>query len=103
MSTRSRTPQEIRASIEQNRTELGQSLERLRGEVVRITDWRGQLRLHQQQAMVAAGVAGFVLGGGLAALGGIAFGRRRRKPPPPQSLKEVLRAQVDEFVGALRS
>jgi hypothetical protein len=53
--------------------------------------------------MVAAGVAGFVLGGGLAALGGIAFGRRRRKPPPPQSLKEVLRAQVDEFVGALRS
>jgi hypothetical protein len=103
MSTRSRTPQEIRASIEQNRTELGQSLERLRGEVVRITDWRGQLRLHQQQAMVAAGVAGFVLGGGLAAVGGIAFGRRRRKPPPPQSLKELVRAQVDEFVGALRS
>jgi hypothetical protein len=103
MSTRSRTPQEIRASIEQNRTELGQSLERLRGEVVRLTDWRGQLRLHQQQAMVAAGVAGFVLGGGLAAIGGIAFGRRRRKPPPPQSLKELVRAQVDEFVGALRS
>ena len=103
MSTRSRTPQEIRASIEQNRTELGQSLERLRGEVVRLTDWRGQLALHQQQAMVAAGVAGFVLGGGLAALGGIAFGRRRRKPPPPASLKELLRAQVDEFVGALRS
>ncbi|HEY2652057.1 MAG TPA: DUF3618 domain-containing protein [Solirubrobacteraceae bacterium] len=103
MSTRSRTPQEIRASIEQNRTELGQSLERLRGEVVRLTDWRGQLRLHQQQAMVAAGVTGFVLGGGLAAIGGIAFGRRRRKPPPPRSLKELVRAQVDEFVGALRS
>ena len=28
-----RTPEEIRASIEQNRQELGQSLERLRGEV----------------------------------------------------------------------
>jgi hypothetical protein len=103
MSTRSRTPQEIRASIEQNRTELGQSLERLRGEVVRLTDWRGQLRLHQQQAMVAAGVTGFVLGGGLAAISGIAFGRRRRKPTPPRSLKELVRAQVDEFVGALRS
>jgi hypothetical protein len=99
MATRS--PDEIRASIEQNRVELGQSLERLRGEVVRLTDWRGQLRIHQQQALVAAGVAGFVLGGGLAALGGL--GRRRRKPPPPQGWKEILRVQVDEFVGALRS
>ena len=103
MSARSRSPQEIRASIEQNRVELGQSLERLRGEVVRLTDWRGQLRLHQQQAVVVAGVAGFVLGGGLAALGGIAFGRRRRTPPPPQNLRELLRAQLDEFVGAVRS
>ena len=67
-----RSPEEIRASIEQNRTELGQSLERLRGEVVRLTDWRAQLRLHQQQATVAAGVAGFVLGGGVAALSGTA-------------------------------
>jgi Protein of unknown function (DUF3618) len=97
-----RSPEEIRASIEQNRAELGQSLDRLRGEVVRLTDWRGQLRLHQQQAMVAAGVTGFVVGGGLAALGGIAFGRRRRKPPPPQDWKQFVRAQVDEFVGALR-
>jgi hypothetical protein len=77
MATRS--PDEIRASIEQNRQELGSSLERLRGEVVRLTDWRAQLRVHQQQATVAAGVAGFVLGGGIAALGGIAFGRRRRR------------------------
>jgi len=98
-----RSPDEIRASIEQNRSELGQSLDRLRGEVVRLTDWRGQLRLHQQQAMIAAGVTGFVIGGGLAAIGGIAFGRRRRKPPPPQDWKQFVRAQVDEFVGALRS
>jgi len=97
-----RSPEEIRASIEQNRVELGQSLERLRGEVVRLTDWRGQLRIHQQQAMIVAGVAGFVVGGGIAALGGIAFGRRRRKPPPPQDWKQFVRAQVDEFVGALR-
>jgi hypothetical protein len=69
-----RTPEEIRASIEQNREELGASLERLRGEVVRLTDWRSQLRRHQQQAVIAAGAAGFVLGGGLAALNALTFG-----------------------------
>jgi len=74
-----RTPQEIRASIEQNRQELGTSIERLRVEVVRLTDWRAPLRRHQQQAMIAAGVAGFVLGGGVAALGGLTFGRRRNR------------------------
>jgi hypothetical protein len=77
MSTR--TPQEIRASIEQNRVELGTSIEKLRVEVVRLTDWRSSLRAHQQPAMIAAGAAGFVLGGGLAALGALTFGRRRRK------------------------
>ena len=74
-----RTPEEIRASIEQNRQQLGTSLEKLRVEVVRVTDWRAQLRSHQQQAMIAAGVAGFVLGGGIAALGALTFGRRRRR------------------------
>jgi Protein of unknown function (DUF3618) len=73
-----RTPEEIRASIEQNRQELGTSLERLRMEVVRVTDWRSQLRRYQPQAMIAAGVAGFVLGGGIAAIGALTFGRRRR-------------------------
>ncbi len=74
-----RSPEEIRASIEQNRQELGSSLERLRGEVVKVTDWRAQLRRHQQQLTVGAGVAGFVLGGGVAALGALTIGRRRRK------------------------
>jgi dienelactone hydrolase len=74
-----RTPEEIRASIEQNRQELGTSLEKLRMEVVQLTDWRSQLRRHQQQVTVAAGVAGFVLGGGVAALGALTFGRRRRR------------------------
>jgi Protein of unknown function (DUF3618) len=74
-----RSPEEIRASIEQNRAELGASLERLRGEVVRLTDWRSQLRQHQSQALVAAGVAGFVLGGGIAALSGLMLGRRRSR------------------------
>jgi hypothetical protein len=71
-----RTPEEIRASIEQNREQLGTSLDKLRVEVVRITDWRAQLRTHRRQAMIGAGIAGFVLGGGIAALGGLA--RRRR-------------------------
>ncbi len=95
-----RSPEEIRASIEQNRTELGQSLERLRGEVVRLTDWRGQLRLHQQQAAIAAGVAGFVLGGGVAAMGAIVF-RRRRKPPQPENLSQALRLQLNQAVSGL--
>jgi hypothetical protein len=74
-----RPPQEIRASIEQNRQELGTSLEKLRREVVHLTDWRGQIRLHQKQVLIGAGVAGFVLGGGIAALGALTFGRHRRK------------------------
>jgi Protein of unknown function (DUF3618) len=77
MATRS--PQEIRASIEQNREELGTAIERLRVEVVKLTDWRGQLRKHEPQVLIGAAVAGFVLGGGAAALGALTFGRRRRK------------------------
>jgi hypothetical protein len=74
-----RTPEEIRASIEENRRELVVSLDKLRGEVVQLTDWRSQLVAHQRQVMIGAGVAGFVLGGGIAALGGLVFGRRRRR------------------------
>jgi Protein of unknown function (DUF3618) len=77
MATRS--PDEIRASIEQNRQELGTSLEKLRGEVVRITDWRAQLRRHGTQVLIGAGVAGFILGGGVAALGGLASARSSRR------------------------
>jgi hypothetical protein len=74
-----RTPDQIRASIEQNRQQLGTSLEKLRGEVAELTDWRSQLRQHQPAIMIGAGVAGFVLAGGVAALGSLAFGRRRRR------------------------
>ena len=59
-----RTPEEIRASIEQNRVELGTAVEQLRVEVARLTDWRAQLRLNEPPVLIAAGVAGFVLGGG---------------------------------------
>ena len=74
-----RTPEEIRASIEQNRQELGQSIEKLRVEVAELTDWRSRLRRHQPQVMIGAAVAGFVLGGGIAALGALTFGRRKRR------------------------
>jgi hypothetical protein len=75
----SRSPEEIRASIEENRAALGQAVDSLRGEVVRLADWRSQIVRYQPQVVAGAAVAGFVIGGGIAALGGIAFGRRRRR------------------------
>ncbi|HEY2441043.1 MAG TPA: DUF3618 domain-containing protein [Solirubrobacteraceae bacterium] len=74
-----RTPEEIRSSIERNRRELGTAVEQLRVEVVKLTDWRTQIRHHESQVLIGAGVAGFVLGGGIAALGALTFGRRRRR------------------------
>jgi hypothetical protein len=71
-----RTPEEIRASIEENREALGTSVERLRKDVAVLTDWRGQLVKHQKQVVIGAAVAGFVIGGGIAAFGGL-FRRRR--------------------------
>jgi hypothetical protein len=66
-----RTPEEIRRSIEANRAELGLAVENLRREVAVVTDWRGQLNAHKKQVVIGAVVAGFVLGGGLAAVGGL--------------------------------
>jgi hypothetical protein len=67
-----RSPEEIRRSIEENRQALAVSLERLRGEVADITDWRKQLSQHPRPAMLGAVLAGFMLGGGL-------LGRPRKK------------------------
>ncbi|MDQ3769675.1 MAG: DUF3618 domain-containing protein [Actinomycetota bacterium] len=69
-TTPARTPEEIRRSIEANRIQLGQSVARLRGEVSELTDWRGHIARHRTKVLIAAAVAGFVLGGGLAAIGG---------------------------------
>ena len=66
-----RTPEEIRRSIEANRDDLGLAVENLRREVAVVTDWRGQLNAHKKQVVIGAVVAGFVLGGGLAAVGGL--------------------------------
>jgi hypothetical protein len=75
----SRTPDEIRASIEENRQQLAVSLGKLREEVIELSDWRKQLIAHQEQLLIGAGVAGFVLGGGIAAMGSLVFGGRRRR------------------------
>jgi hypothetical protein len=74
-----RTPEEIRRSIEANRAELGLAVERFRGEVAEITDWRRHLRDNQKEIMIGAAVAGFVLGGGIAAMTGLLTGRRRKR------------------------
>jgi hypothetical protein len=70
-----RTPEQIRASIEANRAELAHSLVRLRGEVAEVTDWRKQIATHQKQVLIGTAAAGFVLGGGIAGIVGL-FRRR---------------------------
>ena len=59
-----RTPEQIRASIELNRKALALSIDKLRGEVAEITNWRKQLSQHRREAIVGALLAGFFLGGG---------------------------------------
>jgi hypothetical protein len=76
MSGAARSPEEIRRSIEANRADLGLAVERLRGEVVKATDWRSQLEAHKREVLIGAAVAGFVLGGGIAAFTGLITGRR---------------------------
>ncbi len=56
-----RSPEEIRNSIEANRMELAVSVEKLRGEVVRITDWRAHVERHRSELMVAGAVVGLVI------------------------------------------
>ncbi len=74
-----RTPDEIRASIEQNRQQLGTSLVLLRDEVAQLTDWRAQVRRNEKNLQIAAAAAGFVLAGGIGGTFGTLFGRGRRK------------------------
>jgi hypothetical protein len=67
-----RSPAEIRNSIEANRMELAVSVDRLRGEVARVTDWRGQLERHRSELITGAAVVGIVIGARL-------MRRRRRR------------------------
>ena len=57
-----RTAAEIRSSIEANRMELAVSLDRLRGEVAQLTDWRAHVQRHRGQLIAGAAVVGLVVG-----------------------------------------
>ncbi len=71
-----RTPEQIRSSIEDTRKDLAFSVNDLRSKVAEITNWRRQLADNRTAALAGAAVAGFVIGGGVAA--GISLLRRRR-------------------------
>jgi hypothetical protein len=63
----SRSPAEIRHSIEDTRRDLTYSVNDLRSKVNQLTNWRAQLSRNRKSALIGAAVAGFVIGGGLAA------------------------------------
>ena len=69
-------PEVIRASIEETRKELAFSVNDLRSKMAEITNWRGQLIKNRKQALIGAAVAGFVIGGGIAAGVSLITGRR---------------------------
>ena len=75
--TGSRNPELIRQSIEETRRELAFSVNDLRSKVAELTDWRRQLAENRRGALVGAAVAGFVIGGGVAATFSLISGRRR--------------------------
>jgi hypothetical protein len=66
-----RTPEEIRASVEAHRADFALSVEKLRGEIDAATDWRRHLVRNHQNILIGAAAAGFILGGGLAGLAGL--------------------------------
>ena len=66
-----RSPEQIRASVENTRQELEYSLNDLQAKVTEITDWKSQLAAHKKEVLIGAAVAGFLIGGGIAAITGI--------------------------------
>jgi hypothetical protein len=74
-----RTPEEIRASIEQNRQELGTSLVLLRDGVSQLTDWRTQVKHNEKNLQIAAATAGFVIAGGIGGTLNVLFGRKKKR------------------------
>jgi hypothetical protein len=56
-----RSAEEIRNSIEANRMELAVSVDRLRGEVARITDWRGHVERHRTEITAGAAAVGLLV------------------------------------------
>ena len=76
MATESRSPEQIRNQLEETRRELAFSVNDLRSKVNEITNWRRQLSENREKAIVGAAVAGFLIGGGVAAT--VSLIRRRR-------------------------
>ncbi len=72
---KSRSPEEIRQSIIETRQDLVQSVERLRDGMRELTDWRSRVVENKKAAVIGAAVTGFVIGGGIAAIGGALFRR----------------------------
>ena len=66
-----RTPEQIRDSVETTRQELVFSVNDLQSKVRELTNWRAQLAEHRKQVIIGAAVAGFVVGGGIAATFGL--------------------------------
>ena len=73
MAAVQRTPEDIRASIEANRTALAHSLESLRSEVTQLTDWRAQLAAHRKQVVIGAAGGVFAIFGLVILLHGFAW------------------------------
>ncbi len=71
-----RTPDQIRSDIESTRKELAISVDDLRIKVGELTNWRKHLADNREAALATAAVAGFVIGGGVAAT--VSLFRRRR-------------------------
>lgn len=63
MATKPRSPEQIRESIEQNRMALVHSVDTLRGEIVRATDWRGYLERNRETVVKGSAAVGLVVGG----------------------------------------
>jgi hypothetical protein len=73
MATRS--PHEIRTSVQETRRELEFSVNDLQSKVKQLSDWRSQISQHRKEVLIGAAVGGFIIGGGIAAVTGI-FRRR---------------------------
>jgi len=57
-----RSPEEIRSSIESNRMQLAVSVDQLRGEVTRLTDWRAHVERHRSEITMGAAAIGLLVG-----------------------------------------
>jgi type VI protein secretion system component VasF len=62
----SRSAEQIRQDIVQQRQELSRSVDALRHRWVQVTDVRRQIREHRSELAVGAAVVGFLIGGAIA-------------------------------------